>query len=155
MASWPRLTALACALLLAVLAVPTAVPTSAAASGAERAVLAEVNRYRAAHGVSPVRYSRTLSRSAGRHSTHILRVNRPHHDHHISVRGRYRLLGENIAWLRGKRRSAARVVRMWAGSASHRGVMLNPRFSRGGVGRKYGRLGRRAATVWTLHLGRK
>ena len=152
MASCLRRAALACALILLVPAVPAA---TAAPSGAERAVLAQVNQYRAAHGATPVRLSRSLSSSARRHSKRILRVNRPHHRRRISARGRWRLLGENIAWLRGNRRSAARVVRMWAGSASHRQVMLNPRFRLGGVGRVYGRLGRRAATVWTLHLGRK
>ncbi len=155
MASWPRRAALTCALLLAVLAVPAAVPHSAAASRVERAVLAEINQYRAANGVAPVRYSRGLARSARRHSAHILRADRPHHDRHVSARGRYRLLGENIAWEYGNRRNAARVVQMWAGSASHRQVMLNPRFRLGGVGRVYGRLGRRAATIWTFRVGRK
>ena len=152
MASSLRRAALACALILLVPALPAA---TAAPSRAERAVLAQVNQYRAAHGVAPVRLSRNLSSSARSHSKRILRVDRPHHRRHISARGRWRLLGENIAWLPGRRRAASRVVRMWAGSSAHRRVMLNPRFRLGGVGRVYGRLGRRGATVWTLHLGRK
>lgn len=151
MACWTRIptAAAACCALLAATASP------AVASDTERRVLAEVNSFRAAHGVDPVRTSFSLARSAGRYGEHILRTNRPHHHRYVWASRRFRLAGENIAWEHGNQRDAARVVQLWASSAAHRRVMLDRRFRWGGVGREYGRLGRPAATVWVLHLGRK
>lgn len=151
MASWIRIpaTAAACCALLAATASP------AVASDTERRVLAEINSFRAAHGVAPVRTSFSLARSAGRYGEHILRTNRPHHHRYVWANRRFRLAGENIAWEQGGRRDPAHVVQLWAASASHRRVMLDPRFRWGGVGREYGSLGSRRATVWVMHLGRK
>ena len=147
MASRLRTAIIACALLLLT-------PAFAEASKTERRVLNEINDYRAAHGVRPVRSSRSLGSSAGRFARHILRTG-PHHHRHIGTSRRFRLAGENIAWQPGRRRAAGRVVRMWANSPAHRRVLLNPRFTWGGVGREYGRLRGRRTTTWVLHLGRK
>lgn len=148
MALWPRAALVAGLLCLTFAA-------GASASTTERRMLAEINDYRAAHGVRPVRASRSLARSSGRFSRHILRSDRVHHHRRASTSRRFRFSGENIAWQRGKRRGTGSVVRMWANSPAHRRVMLNPRFAWGGVGREYGRLGSRRATVWVLHLGRR
>ncbi|MEX2195439.1 MAG: CAP domain-containing protein [Thermoleophilaceae bacterium] len=148
MASCLRPALMACALLLAA-------PAFAGASETERRVLAEINDLRAANGVEAVRRSRSLARSAGRYATHILRVDRAHHHSQVWASSRFRLTGENIAWESGSRRDAERVVTLWAESASHRKVLLDPRFTWGGVGREYGRLGSRRATVWVVHLGRR
>lgn len=147
MASPLRAALLACALILLLS------PAPASASTTERRVLAEVNALRAAHGVAPLRYSRSLNRSAGRQAVHILRVNRFRHDRRFQASRRFDLRGEDLAWQPGKRRRAGTVVRMWRASDSHRRVLLDPRFRWGGIGREYGRLGSRRATVWVIHLG--
>ncbi len=148
MASCARPALLACALLLLV-------PALAGASRTEQRVLAEINDFRAANGVPPVRQSRSLGRSAGRFATHILRVDRVHHHRKIWASSRFRTAGETLASESGNRRDARRVVQLWASSEAHRHVLLNPRFTWGGVGRRYGRLGRARTTVWVLQVGRR
>jgi uncharacterized protein YkwD len=61
--------------------------------------------------------------------------------------------GETIAWLpRSQRRQARTVVRMWLRSPTHRGVLLDRRFRRLGVGRRSGMLGGRRMTVVTANF---
>lgn len=130
-----------------------AVPTTTIASRSERRVLAEVNDYRVAHGVPELRRSRSLARSAGRYALHLLRTDEMHHHDRVWASSRFALAGENLAWQPGRRARASTVVRRWADSPPHREVLLHPRLRYGGVGREYGMLGSRRATVWVLHVG--
>lgn len=154
MASCARAAVLACALLLLAPALALG-GASAGASVTERRALAEINDFRVANGVPPVRPSRSLARSAGRFATHILRVDRLHHHSEVWTTSRFRTAGENLAAQPGNRRDAGRALKRWASSPAHRHILLNPRYTWGGVGREYGRLGRKRATVWVLQLGRR
>lgn len=140
------LVVLACAALL--------LPASAAQANAARDVVKQVNNYRAAHGLSKLKLSRSLSRSSYAYAQHLMRANRFGHSSRIRASSRFRMLGENLAFSWGKRRSARIPVRGWGHSAPHRAVLLNRSFRYVGVGRVAGRFGSRRATIWVLHAGR-
>ena len=140
------LAVLACAALL--------LPASAAQANPAHAVVTKVNSYRVANGLPPLRLSRSLSRSSYAYARHLMRANRFGHSSRIRASSRFRMLGENLAFSWGKRRSARIPVGGWSRSAAHRAVLLNRKFRYIGVGRVAGRFGSRRATIWVLHAGR-
>ena len=140
------LVVLACAAML--------LPASPAQANPAHAVVAKVNSYRAANGLPPLRLSRSLSRSSYAYARHLMRADRFGHSSHIRASSRFHMLGENLAFSWGKRRSAGIPVRGWARSASHRALLLSRQFRFVGVGRSVGRFGSRRATIWVLHAGR-
>ena len=129
-------------------------PASSAQANPAHAVVEKVNNYRAANGLHKLRLSRSLSRSSYAYANHLMRSNRFGHSSRIQASSRFRMLGENLAFSWGKRRSAGIPVRGWARSAPHRAVLLNRSFRYVGVGRVAGRFGSRRATIWVLHAGR-
>jgi len=129
-------------------------PASPAQANPANAVVGKVNSYRAAHGLPPLRLSGSLSRSSYAYARHLMRSDRFGHSSHIRASSRFRMLGENLAFSWGKRRSARLPLRGWARSAPHRAVLLNRQFRYVGVGRVAGRFGSRRATIWVLHAGR-
>ena len=130
------------------------VPAAPASANPAHAVVAKVNSYRGAHGLPPLRLSRSLSRSSYSYARHLMRSDRFGHASHIRASSRFRMLGETLAFSWGKRRRASIPVRGWARSAPHRAVLLNRKFRYVGVGRSTGRFGSRRATIWVLHAGR-
>lgn len=137
------------ALLLALAAAPSAAPAAhrhraAIGDRVERAIARGINRFRAQHGLAPVRLDRRLSLASRRHS---LSMARGHYFAHDSSGGpwsnRVRAashadeVGEVLAYLRGasQRRQPGAVVSLWINSPPHRAVMLTPGFRRLGVGR--------------------
>jgi uncharacterized protein YkwD len=145
-----RTGATACALCCA-LAVATA--TVAEAHPAERAMLTRVNKVRHANGLRRLRPAPSLVRSAGNYARFILKTDYFGHQSRIRASGRFRALGENLAWHSGRRPGVAATVGAWMNSPSHRAVLLSPRFKWLGAGMARGRLGGRVATVWVLHAG--
>jgi uncharacterized protein YkwD len=125
--------------------------TSAAGAGLdgfERAVIEGVNAARAQQGLAPVRAHRRLSRAADVHSRDMLRAD--FFDHPSSdgtswerrVR-RYsdaNMVGETLAYVRTGGGGAGGVVQMWLDSPPHRAIVLEPRFRRIGVARRWGTL---------------
>ena len=134
-----RKTHIAAALALLVLLV-AAGPTTAAPtmSSGERAVLAEMNRVRAQHGLAGLRFDATLHRAARSHTRSMLASNVFTHGDFAARMKRFGargpLLGENLAWGNGENARAAAIVRMWLNSAPHRANLLRPGFRRVGVG---------------------
>jgi uncharacterized protein YkwD len=126
-------------LVVAVLAVCFAPAAFAAGpTSAERVLLEEVNRTRAAHQLAPLRLDATLQRAARSHSLDMLERN---YFSHGSVAERLRSfgakgprLGENLAWGAGSAADARSIVRMWLSSPPHRANLLRPGFRRIGVG---------------------
>ena len=123
--------------VLAALALLAAGPASAAAfSSAERSLLEEMNRARAAHGVPALRLDWRLQRAARSHSSDMLR--RQYFSHgsatsRLSAFGVRGAKGENLAWAVGTRAQARFVVRQWLASPSHRANLLRRGFRRVGV----------------------
>ena len=114
----PVLAVLSCSAVLLVPGVAQANPA--------HAVVAKVNDYRAANGLHKLKLSRSLSRSSYAYARHLMRADRFGHSSRIRASSRFRMLGENLAFSWGKRRSARIPLRGWTRSAPHRAVMLNP-----------------------------
>lgn len=95
-----------------------------------------INQKRAEHGAAPVAWSEDLARVAGVHSQNMAELNFFGHrgldNKLVSDRaddqrlGRWRAIGENIAYNRGYSDPAARTVQLWLDSPSHRRNMLDP-----------------------------
>lgn len=122
----------------------------------ERAVVHAVNVERASHGLRPLRVARSLTRAAEIHSRDQLRQGRLGHDSsdgasfstRISRAGRFREMGEVVAFAPRTSASARAIVRMWMRSPIHRAELLSPNYRLLGVGRVRGPLdGRRGALV--------
>ena len=139
---------LAIVLALALCALP-----SPAALGAKdpSAMVDTINRARAKHGAHALRQSAALSRSAERYARHLLRTGRFGHAGRIRAGRRFRVLGELLAWHRGRKPRRSRTVRGWLRSPGHRLVLLGARFRFVGIGRVHGPRG----TIWVVHLGRR
>ena len=162
-----RLIATALLAGIALLALPAAAPAerpaaggpTAAAAGADvlparaaaaprarldrhgRALLAELNRVRAAHGRPPLRADARMSRAAAAHARAQARRRAlghgPWQGRVARAAGHPRRVGELLAWrLRAAPAREARVVvRGWLRSPGHRPLLLDPTFRRVGIGR--------------------
>lgn len=125
-----------------------------AATNGERALIAEMNRVRTAHGLGALRLDLTLERAARAHSRTILRTGSFNHgafQRRLTTFGaRGPAVGENLAWGVGSRGTAQAIVAAWLGSPGHRANLLRPGFRRIGVGRVVGTFaGHRGAAVVT------
>ena len=107
-------------------------------SSVEGALIDEVNRVRASHGLPPLVVDVALQRAARAHSAAMLRTGYfghggfPTRMRRFGVRGPR--LGENIAWGTGASASAQSIVRMWLGSPGHRANLLRRGWRRVGIG---------------------
>jgi uncharacterized protein YkwD len=140
------------ALLLALplLAHPARAEADASAlDRSERALLREVNRTRAAHGLRALHPNRRLQKSADYHCWDMLQANFFAHSSSNGTPFQTRVkrytqkkrLGENLAYLPSQdaRDAASQIVQMWMGSAGHREALLSPSFSRIGIARRIGK----------------
>jgi uncharacterized protein YkwD len=130
-------------------AAPSNAPARAAArlDRAERAVIRNVNAFRAGYGLPRVRPSRPLSRAADTHSRDM--VERSFFAHESSDGTPFSLrvrryasaleVGEALAAL--SQDGAVAVVDMWVNSPPHRAILLGGNFRRIGVSRRWGSLG--------------
>ena len=139
----------------------TAAPASAEATSrhdrVERSIIRHLNAIRARHGLRPLWTSRGLAAAADAQSANITRMRSLTHGSDMSGRVRRyvraRGVGETIAYLpAGARSQAARIVKMWMRSPSHRATLLSPGFRRVGVGRRRGFVGGTHAIVYTADL---
>lgn len=137
--------AMACAALVVA-------PAATAAEDPER-MIAEVNELRAWHGLPPLGFSESLSRSSERHADWQMRADYFGHAELIRTDGSWATLGETIAMHRGHRPRVPATLQRWARSPSHAALMLSPLFSEAGAGLSQGRFGRGRATIWVLRLG--
>jgi uncharacterized protein YkwD len=136
-----------------VLCLLPAAPAMARVTPAERALVRTVSQIRAAHGLAPVRRSRSLARSAGRYSRWQLRHDYFGHQPRIRMSGRFGVGGEVLRWVPSWRIKLRRTVRLWMRSPSHRAALLHPGMRRAGAGIVRGRLHGRLALMVTMHLG--
>jgi uncharacterized protein YkwD len=131
------LTATVAALVL--LLPPTAL---AGSSRDESALLQEMNRVRATHGLPPLRADLHLERAARAHTSTMLSTGVFRHGafdrrmERFDVHGR--LAGENLAWGSGSRGTPRAIVGAWLASPPHRANLLRASFRRVGVGDRVG-----------------
>ena len=135
----------------------TAAPAAAGVTAAEQALLQEMNRARAAHGLRPLSLDAKLQRAARSHSADMLRRGYFAHGPFVTrilrsgARGPF--VGENLAWGVGSRGQARGVVRGWLRSPLHRRNLLRPGFRRVGVASLVGSfLGAEGARVVTANF---
>jgi uncharacterized protein YkwD len=112
-----------------------------------------INMARLAHGLPPLRRSRSLAGSARLFSRHLAATRRFAHAARIQTSARFRTRGEILANLGGHTWDRARTVRMWLRSPPHRAVLLSREFRYLGAGRSAGDLGYGPATIWVVHFG--
>ena len=129
--------------------------TPASAKPAEVKMVRTINKVRHAYGLRSLRPAYSLFASARSYSRRMMRSNYFGHMSRIPVASRWRAAGETIEWHAGWRLRPRAAVRRWMRSPSHRAVLLSRRFTRIGVGRARGRYGRKMATMWVAHVGRR
>jgi uncharacterized protein YkwD len=126
-------------LLLVVIALLLFAPAANAAelTATEQALLAEMNRVRAAHGLVWLKVDPKLQRAARGHSADMLRRG---YFAHGNFSRRVQLVGasgprlaENLAWAHGARANPQAIVKMWLRSPPHRANLLRAGFRRVGV----------------------
>jgi len=147
----PRFRMLILCALAACLLVPTA--PAAASRSAESQMLAQVNSYRAKHGLPHVRRSKSLTRSAERYSRKQMREGYFGHASRIQASSKYRRLGEILAWNSGSRAQVSHTFRMWLRSSGHRAIIVDRQFRYMGFGVVVGRFQGRTAGIWTGQFG--
>lgn len=129
---------------------------SAAAARFGPAVLAELNRIRAARGLPGVVADGRMARTASAHSRDMARRGYFAHGRWsprvARAAGRPHAVGEVIGWLSRAQpsREARGIVQGWLRSAPHRHVLLDPGFRRVGIGRATGRLSGYSAAIYTV-----
>jgi len=129
--------------------------TPASAKPAEVKMVRTINKIRHAHGLRSLRPAYSLFVSARLYSRRMMRSDYFGHMSRIPVASRWRAAGETIEWHAGWRLRPRAAVRRWMRSPAHRAVLLSRRFSKIGVGRARGRYGRKMATMWVAHVGRR
>ena len=109
-----------------------------AASTSQIALLKEMNRVRAAHGLHQLSLDPALGRAALAHSRSMAETNVFAHGafrtRMLSFHARGPVVGENLAWGVGSTGSPRGIVGMWLRSPGHRANLLRPGFSRVGLG---------------------
>jgi len=164
---------LAAALVVAVAPSPGSARPSGTQTRATRlqvALLAQVNSFRAAHGLSRLRVSAGLTAAANAHSTQMARLGFFGHNSASGLSFSRRIarsytprgfrswsVGENLVW-GGPDIAAARAFRLWLSSPPHRANLLTARWREVGLAAVHstsapGVYGGRPATVVTLDFG--
>ena len=147
-----RIAALTASALSLIFAAPAAAacdgadarPSSDNLAQARSAVVCLMNEERARRGVGPLDADARLDKAAKRHSTdmrkhryfdHVSPAGRTDvHRARAAGYGRFRSLGENLAWGTGVLATPRSIVRSWMDSAGHRRNILDPGFRDVGVG---------------------
>jgi uncharacterized protein YkwD len=148
----PRIWAVV-AVVLAGLAVSSISSATEPAAGAS--MVGKINKVRRAHGLAPLRASRSLKGSSRRFARHLMRIDYFGHFNRILASGRFRRLGEILALQRGWRLRRSSAVRGWLRSPGHRSILLSRAYRHVGAGHARGRFHGRLMTIWVVQFGRR
>ena len=169
----PRiLAALAALLVVVILPSPggARTPKTAQVAQLQEALLAQINSFRAAHGLVRLKVAEGLTGAADAHSAQMARLGFFSHDsangqsfsqrlaQTYSPRGfRSWTVGENLVW-GGPNIGAARAFKLWLSSPPHRANLMNARWREVGLGAVHstsapGVYGGGAATIVTADFG--
>jgi uncharacterized protein YkwD len=127
-------------MLAAIAALVIIVPGTASAglTKAEKSLLRQMNRVRTQHGLRALRPDGHLERAARFHSRQMLGADSFAHGAFAARMAEFavagRIAGENLAWGTGSRSNARAIVAAWLASPEHRANLLQPSFTRVGVG---------------------
>jgi uncharacterized protein YkwD len=124
--------------IAAVASLVVATPAAAKTTSPQAALLKEINRVRAAHGLRPLALDPRLGRAALAHSRSMAASGVFAHGDLRSRLRRFRVrdavVGEYLAWGSGDFSSPTGIVEAWLRSPEHRANLLRPGFRRVGVG---------------------
>jgi uncharacterized protein YkwD len=134
-------------------AIATLVPAAPAAADAQGHAIDQLNQIRASNGMSALRSSPTLDRSATRYARQMLRTDHFGHASRIAVSSDFESAGETLAMHDGWAPQPGRTIGSWMNSPGHRAVLLSSRFRWVGMGLARGRIGSQPVTVWVAHVG--
>lgn len=126
----------------------------ATARSPEANMMHKVNHYRMRHGLRRVHWARSLKRSARHYAWHMMRSGYFGHARRIHASSRYKRLGEILEYQRGYKPHVGLAFHTWLNSPPHREIILDPKFTRAGAGRAWGRFKGHKATLWVMHFGR-
>ena len=129
-------------------------PGSAQATPGSDLMVKKINEYRKAHGLRPLRRSRSLQRSSFLYSRWQMRADYFGHLGRIRASRRFRWLGEVVAMHSGLRLKVRGTLRQWIRSSGHRRILLSHRYRYVGAGHRRGYFRGRRATIWTAQFGR-
>jgi uncharacterized protein YkwD len=124
-----------------------------AAANAERDAIERLNDIRRAQGLSALRPSESLHRSADRYARHMLAADYFGHASRIAVAGRFDRAGETLALSSGWSIQPGLTISQWMNSPSHRALLLSRSFRWVGMGLARGKIGGQLVTVWVAHVG--
>ena len=100
-----------------------------------RDLFKRLNAERAARGLKPLRWDRSLATYARSWSWALPRVGFQHSNvSNMLAGGRLSYVGENIAWAEGSGAGSGMLHRTWMQSEGHRNNMLSPHFTWVGIG---------------------
>jgi uncharacterized protein YkwD len=143
---------------------PGAESAAAPAASQQAAMRCLIDYARRAHGLSPLRASAQLGRSAGLKSALMLSCRqfahgackRPWDQVFTQVRYPGRVRGENIAWAATEAGSPRQVMALWLRSPEHRANILRPGWTDQGLSVRVGVSfqGQARVNVWTSQFGR-
>lgn len=128
-------------------------PAAEAAANAQRDAIDQLNTIRRAHGLAPLRPSRSLHRSSTRYARHLTATNYFGHGARIAVGAQFGRAGETLELHSGWRPEPSLAVSGWMNSPTHRAVLLSSQFRWVGMGTARGRNGSGPYTVWVAHVG--
>ena len=144
------------ALICMTLACPLLVPAAPVeAKSATSVMIRQINKFRRAHGVRPMRASSSLNRSARRWSRRQMRSGYYGHGRRVYASRRFRWRGEVIMKHGSRWPRVMYTLRAWKRSSGHRRILLSRTFRWVGGGYSTGRFRGRRATIWTVQVGRK
>jgi uncharacterized protein YkwD len=128
--------------------------TSRPATAAARAgLIQEINAVRAAHNLSSVRPSKSLTRASTRYTASLVGNSRLVHAQDLTTGSGFIFVGEALGFSRASRPAPGPLVEAWMQSPPHRAVLLNPIYTHVGVGLRRGRFGGGPAWIWVTRLG--
>ena len=102
------------------------------ATSSRTVVLAKLNEVRAANGIRPLTYDTRLEAAARRQAELMAEQDSIAHElgeslrSRVSAAGYHEAVGENLA---GGQKTLEKAIAGWLDSPSHRGTMLNPKFT--------------------------
>lgn len=111
-----------------------------------------INVVRADHGLPALRLAPRLMRSSRGYARHLMRNDGFSHGSAYRKNG-FSTAGEMLAFGRGWSVALAPSIRMWLGSATHRGLMLSRSFRYVGANPARGRFGGALRTIWVVQFG--
>ena len=115
---------------------------SAGLTHRESTLLQQMNHIRTEHGLRPLRCDLHLERAARAHTHEMLVTNVFSHgafgSRMLQFNVQMSTAGENLAWGTGSHGSSAALVAAWLASPPHRANLLEPSFTRVGVGELVG-----------------